>query len=211
MGTIPNTVEQYMNVVSRRMGLRKLPLPKPTATSDDLLQFLVTHLVHCDAVFADEKQRLYLLPGLNLSSISACRAVSLFDTRHPVNIQVDDGPNSSEAEQTSKKYSPPASGSETLDDSGYDTGKDSSSSEPDAVMEDMPCDISIMETDSDVQYESDSSSVTEDGYLAGNEDTGTILWRHVEFYIVRNPVPGHHHILAAIVTLLHTKGEDRKP
>ncbi|OJZ88792.1 hypothetical protein ASPFODRAFT_44521 [Aspergillus luchuensis CBS 106.47] len=46
-------------------------------------------MAHCDSVFADEKQRLYVLAGLNLSSISACRAVSLFDTRHTVNIQPD--------------------------------------------------------------------------------------------------------------------------
>lgn len=68
-----------------------------------------------------------------------------------------------------------------------------------------------METDNDVQYELDCSSIMDDGYLAGNEDTRTILWRHVEFYIVRNPVPGCYHILAAVMTLLHTKGEDRKP
>ena len=197
-----------MNVVSREMGLRKLPLPKPTAASNDLLHFLVTHLVHCNSVFADEKQRLYLLSGLNLSSISACRAVSLFDTRHSVNVPIGDGSKPSEAGQTGKQCSPFASGSQALDDSGYDTGKDSN---PSTVVEELPCDEPIMETDDDVQYESDCSSITDDGYLAGNEDTRTILWRHVEFYIVRNPVPGRYHILAAIVTLLHTKGEDRKP
>jgi hypothetical protein len=65
---------------------------------------------------------------------------------------------------------------------------------------------------SDIGYRSGCSSVvTDDGYLAGNDVTGTILWRHVEFCIVRNPVPGRQNILAAIVTILHTKGEDRKP
>lgn len=81
-----------MNVVSRRMGLRRHLLPKPTAASDDLLHFLVTHMVHCDSVFADEKQRLYVLAGLNFSSVSACRAVSLFDARHPVHLQADGRP-----------------------------------------------------------------------------------------------------------------------
>lgn len=50
-----------MNAVSSRMGLRRHPLPKPTAASNDLLEFPVAHLVHCNSVFADEKQRLYLL------------------------------------------------------------------------------------------------------------------------------------------------------
>ncbi|KAJ0414899.1 hypothetical protein BJY00DRAFT_305297 [Aspergillus carlsbadensis] len=70
------------NQVSKEMGLWKLLLPKPTANSIDLLEFQVTHLVYCDLVFADEKQCLYPLVGLNLLSISACRAVLLFNTRH---------------------------------------------------------------------------------------------------------------------------------
>ncbi|EHA20203.1 hypothetical protein ASPNIDRAFT_45949 [Aspergillus niger ATCC 1015] len=79
----------YMNVVSSRMALRKHPLPKPTGQSEDLLQYLVSHLVDCDSVFADEKQRLYALSGLNLSCISASRAVSFFDTRHRLQFQAD--------------------------------------------------------------------------------------------------------------------------
>ncbi|TQB67527.1 hypothetical protein MPDQ_005345 [Monascus purpureus] len=43
---------------------------------------------------------------------------------------------------------------------------------------------------------SDYSSITDDGYLVSNEETGTILWQHVKFYIVHNPVRGPHHILA---------------
>ncbi|OJZ88793.1 hypothetical protein ASPFODRAFT_205890 [Aspergillus luchuensis CBS 106.47] len=70
---------------------------------------------------------------------------------------------------------------------------------------------SELKTASDVDCDSDTSSVTDDGYLEGDEETNTILWRHVEFYIVRNPTPGERHILAAIITLLHTKGENRKP
>ncbi|OJI80392.1 hypothetical protein ASPTUDRAFT_193795 [Aspergillus tubingensis CBS 134.48] len=70
---------------------------------------------------------------------------------------------------------------------------------------------SELETASDVDCDSDTSSVTDDGYLEGDEETNIILWRHVEFYIVHNPTPGERHILAAIITLLHTKGKDRKP
>ena len=69
-----------MNVVSWRMGLRRLPGPRRTEKVVDLLHFQTTHLVHCDSISADEKQRLYHAVGLNLSSVTACRAVSLFDT-----------------------------------------------------------------------------------------------------------------------------------
>lgn len=64
------------------MGLCRLPKPKPTSKMKDLLYYLVVHLVWDQSVFLNETQRFYLFPGLNLSSISGCRAVSLFDTRH---------------------------------------------------------------------------------------------------------------------------------
>ncbi|KAL4891317.1 hypothetical protein BDV59DRAFT_66820 [Aspergillus ambiguus] len=204
----------YMNVVSSNMGLRKHPLPKPTAASEDLLEFLVSHLVHCDSVFADEKQRLYPLVGLNLSSISACRAVSLFDTRHSVRLQADGSllpPPDSPAKSIAALPLPLASCEEVPCDSGYDAGVQSDDCEEGgSKSDDSAYTDSEMDTESS-NDQSDCSSVTDDGYLNGDETTGTILWRHVEFYIVRNPVPGHRHILAAIVTLLHTKGEDRKP
>lgn len=62
----------------------------------------------------------------------------------------------------------------------------------------------------DIDSISDCYSVTDDGYLAGDSNTGTI-WIHVDFCIVRNPVPGCLNILAATVTLLYIKGEDGKP
>jgi hypothetical protein len=68
-----------------------------------------------------------------------------------------------------------------------------------------------LDHENDNSYTSDGSSVTDDGYLAGNKETSTILWRHIKLYIIRNPVRGHRNLLTAIVTLLHTKGEDQKP
>lgn len=214
--TLSKAEQQYMNLISRRMGLRRHPLPRPTAASDDLLQFLVTHLVHCNSVFADEKQRVYPLAGLNLSSISACRAVSLFDTRHPVKLQPDGSQlNPSEKDPTNDKGSVSPRGSfneEALIDSDYEMDIGGHVSELDkTIPNDGSCDESDTDMERDTDYQSDCSSVTDDGYLAGDEETGTILWRHVEFCIVRNPVPEGRNILAAIVTLLHTKGEDRKP
>lgn len=206
-----------MNVVSKRMGLRRHPLPKPTAASDGLLHFLVTHMVHCDSVFADEKQQLYVLAGLNLSSVSACRAVSLFDTRHPVDFQADGRLlQHSEVERRndsieSQNLPDNPGNQEAAGDSGYKTGIESYLSEPEeADLDDPTNDEFGSETESNTDCDSDTSSITNDGYLEGDE-TCTILWRHVEFYIVRNPLPDGCNILAAIVTLLHMKGEDRKP
>jgi hypothetical protein len=68
-----------------------------------------------------------------------------------------------------------------------------------------------IDADNDLGLESDASSVTDDGYFAGKEETGTIFWRYIVFYIIRSPVPGQFNILFAIVILFHIKGEDRKP
>lgn len=202
------------------MGLRKVPKPKQSAAADDLLQFLVTHLVHYDSVFADEKQRVYPLAGLNLSYISACRVVSLFDTRRLVDNQPDDSTFiSSEGEATDKEcsLSSPNSiyGQEVLGYSGYESCMDSDDSMSDEITQDDMAYDEPMEMDDNTQsgtdYESDCSSVTDDGYLKGDEKTRSILWRYIEFCIIRSPIPGHRNILAATVTLLHTKGEDRKP
>ena len=57
----------------------------------------------------------------------------------------------------------------------------------------------------------DDSSVTDDGYDAGPEETGAVVWRHIFFHIFRHPEPGKPNILLARVTLLHTKMEDKKP
>lgn len=57
----------------------------------------------------------------------------------------------------------------------------------------------------------DDSSVTDDGYDAGPEEARVIVWRHISFHIVRNHKLGQPNTLLAKVTLLHTKGEDRKP
>lgn len=53
------------------MRLCKLPLPKDTENLLDLLSYQTAHLVYYKAVFPDEKQRLYHMATLNLSSITA--------------------------------------------------------------------------------------------------------------------------------------------
>ncbi|KAI1908739.1 hypothetical protein LOZ65_006603 [Ophidiomyces ophidiicola] len=51
----------------------------------------------------------------------------------------------------------------------------------------------------------------DDAYDAGPENTGALLWRHVQFHLVRSPVKDRRNILLAKITLLHTKAEERKP
>ncbi|GKZ51591.1 hypothetical protein AbraIFM66951_006145 [Aspergillus brasiliensis] len=175
-------------------------------------------MAHCDSVFADEKQRLYVLAGLNLSSISACRAVSLFDIRHTVNLQPDGRPlGTSGSKNPSNRTKNESSFNKSEDEapsggSSHTTGKDTEMSELEETdLDDIFSHHSDLKTASDFDCDSDASSVTVDGYLEGDVKTKTILWRHVEFYIVRNPTPGERHIFAAIIILLHTEAEDRKP
>ncbi|KAL2359144.1 hypothetical protein RJZ56_008021 [Blastomyces dermatitidis] len=53
--------------------------------------------------------------------------------------------------------------------------------------------------------------VTDDKYDASPEKTEALVWQHIEFHIIQSPLAGQSNILLAKVTLLHTKGEDKKP
>jgi hypothetical protein len=191
-------------------------LPKDTENSLDLLCYQTAHLVHCKAVFPDEKQRLYHMATLNLSSITACRAVSFFDTRCQDNLHPDGSPvipGEMEADNNGALNSPTCGqGGEPHCDSGYESSRSGRlNGDEDDMLDEVSSDGSSDDTVSDIGYMSDCSSVvTDDGYLAGDDQTGTILWRHVEFCIVRNLEPGRPNVLVAIVTIVHTKGEDRK-
>jgi hypothetical protein len=63
------------------MKLRKLLKPKFITVINDFCYFFIVYLIFCDAAFPDEIQRFYVFPNLNISNISGCRAVSLFDIR----------------------------------------------------------------------------------------------------------------------------------
>jgi hypothetical protein len=163
------------------MGLRRLPLPKDTENLLDLLEYQTAHLVHCKAVFSDEKQRLYHMASMNLSSITACRAVSLFDTRCRVKLHPDGSPvipSKIRAGDNGALNSPTCDQcGEGHCDSGYESSR---SGRPNIEEDDMLDEISSNgdsdATMSDIGYISDGSSiVTDDGYLAGGDTTGTIL------------------------------------
>ncbi|KAL4734246.1 hypothetical protein BDV11DRAFT_58874 [Aspergillus similis] len=152
----------------------------------------------------------YSLVGLNLLSISACRAVSSLDTRHAINPWPD-GTVDPPAEEMATEDEHDLSSTDTLSDesssdSDCETGISGNIGEMEEPMEEDELD---RDRDTNAGYTSDSSRVTENSHLAGNGETGTTLWRHVEFYIICIPIPGRRHLLTAIVTLLHAKGEDR--
>ena len=79
--------------VRKRWGFRRLPRAKPTSQVDDLYHILITLWVWYDSVFADEIQRLYVSTGILLASVSACRLVSLFDTRVYIGIDEAEADN----------------------------------------------------------------------------------------------------------------------
>ena len=177
---------------------------------DDLYRMFITHWVHDDAVFADERQRVQLPTAALMASFLGCRPVSLFDTR--VKFQNSDYLDYGNYDKVVSKSNSPMKES----DSDQDTLVDSDS---DSEHEMNLSDDTAMETDSKVdghgdgngEGDSGTDSGTDDGYDAGSEETRSILYRHIRVIVVRNPTAGKPNIVLMKVTLLHTKGEDNKP
>ena len=63
-------VVQYKKVVSRRMGLRRLPKKKPVGKKEDIYHLLIVYLVRCTKVYRDEKQRLMIAISILLSYLT---------------------------------------------------------------------------------------------------------------------------------------------
>lgn len=68
-----------------------------------------------------------------------------------------------------------------------------------------------METDDDVQYEWDCSNITDDGYLAGNEDTPHDSMETCLILYCPQSRTGTLPHSSRHRDIFHTKGEDRKP
>ncbi|EDN05685.1 predicted protein [Histoplasma mississippiense (nom. inval.)] len=98
--------------------------------------------------------------------------------------------------------------SRTNDNTDFDSGNSGESLFDELVREnDTDTELSV----ESVESGSTSDDVTDDEYDAGPEETGALVWRHIEFHIIQSPLAGRPNILLAKVTLLHTKGEDKKP
>jgi hypothetical protein len=53
--------------------------------------------------------------------------------------------------------------------------------------------------------------VIDNKYNIGKKETATLFWRYIKFHIIWSPERGRPNILLAKITLLYTKGEDKKP
>jgi hypothetical protein len=63
--------------------------------------------------------------------------------------------------------------------------------------------------DSDENDDCDGSGAKNNGVDPAN--LRSILYRHIRMLLLKNPTPGERPILVMEITLVHTKGEDKKP
>jgi hypothetical protein len=104
-------------------------------------------------------------------------------------------------------------------DSGYHTTNDDDIDELDCYIDELDHSIGQIDTGELNRLVKEDrrklncfiDDVTDDEYDGGEEETATLLWRHIEFHIIRSPEEERPNILLAKITLLHTKGEDKKP
>jgi hypothetical protein len=83
-------------------------------------------------------------------------------------------------------------------------------------LEDAPCGDTPIESVAMAPGASRSTdaTMTDGADLCGDtpaDETGTILWRHVAFHVVRSPNQGGANGLSAQITLPQTRGGDRSP
>ena len=77
----------------------------------------------------------------------------------------------------------------------------------------MPTLDADSDTDDDNRtcYDSESDSDTDDDIDAGSDQTRTLLWRHVTFFIATNPGLEQPNILFATVTLVSYQRRRQSP
>jgi len=169
----------------KRHGLRRLSKEREVTNVDDIYHILLHHWVRDDSIFPDEQQRNQVATGILMAPYFRCRPVSMFDTR----LQFQD-----EEEEESPSVEDTPSDLSSEDDGGL---RSADSNEDD--------------DDFSMYLDSESDNDTDDGADAGDDETRTLLWRHIEFYVARNEANGQPNVLFAKVHILHTKGEDHNP
>ncbi len=177
---------------------------------DDLYYVLFYHWVHDDSIFPDEQQRNQVPTGLLMAAYFGCRPVSMFDTR----LKLEDDENATKPDERVKVHSGPSASNDKQGTSGsdVDVAMDSDWDEEQATLVNSDSDAdSDDDGDGSTDYDSESDDDTDDGFDAGLEETRSLLWRHITFIIVPNPISEEPNILFAKVTLIHTKGEDNRP
>jgi hypothetical protein len=161
---------------------------------DDLYHILFTHWVYDDATYADERQRVQVATGILLASFTGCRPCSLFDT-------------------SLKKYNDDESvgrQNHCSDDGELDEDKLSEwESGDNGPRDDIDPGTGFDRDDIMSQSDSDDGE-NDDCNTTRLQETASIRYRDVSMFVLRDSVPGGPNVLAAKVTLVNTKGGERK-
>lgn len=149
---------------------------------DDLYHILFTHWVYDSNTYHDEHQRVQVATGLLLAVYTGCRPVSLFDT-------------------SERKFDNGGTESNTTDNKGTESSDADNNSATDSTLE--PSDTESFE---EFEFDRDSN----DGMSIYSGTTESICYNDVQLPLLHNDISGGPPILAATVTLIHTKGAKRR-
>lgn len=190
----------------KEYGLCRLPRTRGVSTIDDIYHILFYHWALCNLVFPYEEQRNQVPAGILIAAYFGLRPVSVFDTR----LKLRDGEENTLADNKTldyKNYIDP-NGNQEIGSSNKasDSNNDGDNDTPTLVDFDDSF-SSGRSTDCD----SESDNDTDDGIHDGSDDTRTMLWRHITFLTAPDPTLGLLNVVIALVTIVHTKGEDNRP
>ncbi len=144
-------------------------------------------------VYRDEPQRCHVDTGILMASYFGCRPVSTFDTRIKFEDEVD----------ARKPADHPTVAGHSED---Y---RDDFSDQDDTDWDDEQ--MTLVNSASHTDHDGDTSACSDDDGDAGLDDTGSLLWRHIAFFIATHRILGERSLLFAKGTITHTEGENNCP
>ncbi len=168
---------------------------------DDLYHILFTHWVYDSTTYRDEHQRVQVATGILLASYTGCRPVSLFDTSEKKFVN-----GGTESDDTDNK------GTESSDTDNKGTESSDTDNKGTVSSTTEPSDTeSVAESDFDSESDIDDSTAHSNNSMNTHlGKTESICYNEIMMLLLRNSVPGGPNILAAKVTLIHTKGAKRR-
>lgn len=178
---------------------------------NDLYHKLFYHWVHDDFTFADEQQWNQVLTDLLMMVYFECQPVSMFNTR--LRFKDNDGVHRSFDHVKVNNSLINSDDDQGLMNTDKDTEMNSDWDEDWATLINSDSDIDDDAStcyDSKSDSNSESNSNTDDDINAGLDETKSLLWRHITFYIAQNSVSEKLNILFVKVTLIHIKKEDNQ-
>ena len=188
--------------------LRGLPKRWDLISVDDLYHILFYHQVYDNTECRDELQRCYVDTGILMASYFGCRPVSMFDNR--INFEEEDDARKPADPPTIAGH--PENHRDNLSDQDDADWDDEQATLFDSASDlDRDGDSSARSNDDDGDGDGDTDSGTNHGVDAGLDDTKSLLWRHITFFISAHRVCGETNFLFAKVMITYTKGEDSCP